>query len=260
MSFTDFNLFLDHVKLYHTLSFIIECPVLNCNRKYESKMSLRNHFKTHNKDIITTPRTQIIEDSPIVTEASLDSSELIDIDPTDEILRLLNIDTTKFVLSLMANEKLTRKQAILIANEAHKQKAKLLLSMQSLENNGLSPLNNIYEHFKQPSIVETEFKFRKYLQDLGLLTKIKTVTISLQSEHKFVSGIMKIVEDKRVIQLMDIKQILFKFFNTENVMNEIYTHIQSLLQSDFETISNIIQTPFWNNIKKVMIKTYYICH
>lgn len=171
----------------------------------------RNEFL---KEVCMTSIKHTIRQTPKMTkyyphycqsENTIDSTELEE--PCDDFIRLFNIDKTKYVLSLMENVKVTRK--IQIAKNAHKQQVDLILKMESLETNCPSPRLKFYQYIKQPSIVESEFKFRKHLKKQGLLINCKAVTIESQSEHKFVSGKIKIIKDNRDILLVDIQQVLF---------------------------------------------------
>lgn len=238
--------FINHCKLEHAQNTILQCPVLDCPRIYTSKKSIRSHFKIHNThNTLTSVPYQVnpADELDLIYNATDNESA------TDNLYETFSNNQTKFALSLLANEKLTRKQALKIAQETQTQYASLILSMEPFVT-GAHSMKRLFTLLKQPSMFESEFMFRKNLQSQGILIETKKITIDSKSEHKFVGGKLKVVRDDRKIELFDIKQLLEKFLNIDKVMSELMSHLDDLQHGNSEVISNVIQTAYWYNIAK----------
>lgn len=244
--------FFVHLRYYHPLTENIKCPYEKCTRFYSDRSSLKKHLKIHSFDPDPIEKFEITEtkvDAPqnVLQNFGLNKTN----DELSKVLLNLKNEMMKHTLELLSDELITIKKSLEISRTSFECYSKAFLSLKKIENqfdSESSNLNEFYEFFSDPSSVQSEAKLKKALINAGVYIPSKDFILSSIKILTFVNSVPKLREEKRIVKMFDIPNILQKFFNLPNVMSELFSYFHTLESCTDGSISNIIQSPLWKQL------------
>lgn len=240
------DLFFAHVRYCHQLTEYVKCPYETCTRIYSDRSSLKKHLRIHPLDSVSIEIKEKQVNNLLQNNDVKKTNEKL-----SEIILNLKKEMMKHVLELLSDELITVKKSLEISRKSFEAYSKAFLSLKEIENQFESETSNLqefYEFFSEPSSVQSEFKLKKALITAGIYLPSKDFTISSFNVLKFVNSVPKLLEEKRIVKMFDVPNILQNFFNLPNIIAELFSYFDTLKSCTDGPISNIIQSPLWKKL------------
>lgn len=170
-----------------------------------------------------------------------------DTSSSSDIVNILQTGFRNFASKLYANESLPRNKTQMILDQCQLlfQSAFTELKM-NIDTLNIYQIQQLLQTLSETQYVQSEYMFKKTLSiENKIVPVMHYVLDEFSKEIKFAESV-QIKQNSRFLKLVDLNDLFSKLFALPNFLQGILDY-HSELSKDINTISNVIQTPFWKN-------------
>lgn len=244
--------FFHHNHTNHQEMNHITCPIEECLRFYSNQKSMKNHISSH---FISHKNTETIPN--LVSELSAHSKQLHQAYPEkkvitaspSEILSQLKMNLLKQILHLLADESMTKKNSFEVLKTSF---LNYSVVFKQLVQSGfpLSSENAFFRDFEDffsesPNVLKSEYRLKKTLIEAGYYVESRNEIVHTEKKLVYVNGLPKMIDDETIIKVFNVAEMLKKFFNLPNVVQDVMKYVDELNTDCDGPVSNIIQSKLW---------------